>query len=336
MTNEMMYRSCSMSVVILILVFAFESNSFSASRAILQKVKSVDPATIKAPYNRNDINGVNSEDSTGKSPGDSVSAAEQVAKALSCREILGAVESLIYPGEEKLHYQTQAVHQRKRQKVATNALKRLVKFLIGVSAEEERKELVKEENFYRLCACATSAVSDSSISTYWTDRLDISSYLDAIYTLGALAPLPQNVTMNTIYPLLTELNKLFINGMKNNDFKFLPTEITSLNWACERLSYIVPDENSERGENFVSEALSTNTRQSDLIKLDLVCSGTSDIAAARKKLLLPFDILHGLVKGTTNVQDMKKYVPFKAELLTTRDGKTVSERRETCWMADEG
>jgi hypothetical protein len=33
---------------------------------------------------------------------------------------------------------------------------------------------------------------------------------------------------------------------------------------------------------------------------------------------------------------MKRFVPFKSELLTTRDGKTVSERRETCWMADEG
>ena len=33
---------------------------------------------------------------------------------------------------------------------------------------------------------------------------------------------------------------------------------------------------------------------------------------------------------------MAKEVPFKAEKLVTRDGKRVDERRETCWMAEDG
>jgi alkylated DNA repair dioxygenase AlkB len=36
------------------------------------------------------------------------------------------------------------------------------------------------------------------------------------------------------------------------------------------------------------------------------------------------------------VELLAKEVPFKVEQLVTRDGARVDERRETCWMADEG
>lgn len=294
-----------------LLVFSPETSSFSASSKAAgtfekaQRGKSTGYATLNIDgsiqkkvvadtliANRigsNGGKGGNSEDIMLKNIGGEsvVSAAELVSKALSGREVLDAVESLIYPGEETLHYQMQAVHQRKRQKVATNALKRLVKFLIGVLADEERKQLVEEKAFYRLCVCATSAINErakdsNSPSTYWIDRSDISSYLDVIYSLAALAPLPQDVTINAIHPLLKELNKLFMNGMKNNELKFTPTEITSLGYSCERLSYSIPKKMSTENKHFISTSM---------------FSGANDILAARKKLQLPFGILHGLVKG---------------------------------------
>ena len=36
------------------------------------------------------------------------------------------------------------------------------------------------------------------------------------------------------------------------------------------------------------------------------------------------------------VESLAREVPFKVEQLVTRDGARVDERRETCWMADEG
>ena len=36
------------------------------------------------------------------------------------------------------------------------------------------------------------------------------------------------------------------------------------------------------------------------------------------------------------VKSLAAEVPFKVEQLVTRDGTRVDERRETCWMADEG
>ena len=36
------------------------------------------------------------------------------------------------------------------------------------------------------------------------------------------------------------------------------------------------------------------------------------------------------------VEALAAEVPFRAEKLVTRDGKRVDERRETCWMAEDG
>jgi hypothetical protein len=52
-----------------------------------------------------------------------------------------------------------------------------------------------------------------------------------------------------------------------------------------RLSYIIPEEKSE----------------GNLDILKVLSSSTSGILAARKKLELPFEIWHGLVKGIVDV-----------------------------------
>lgn len=40
--------------------------------------------------------------------------------------------------------------------------------------------------------------------------------------------------------------------------------------------------------------------------------------------------------GRVTVADLAAEVPFRAEQLVTRDGRRVDERRETCWMAEDG
>ena len=269
-----------------------------------------------------------------------ISAAELVAKASTFQEVMVAVDSLVYPGEEKLHYQTQAVHQRKRQKVASNALKRLVKFLVGVSMNQERQQLVESEKFYRLCVCATSAMTEKlsekeNAASYWLNRADVTTYLESLYALGALAPLPQNIIENAINPLLEQLNKINVERDRNSkdtievlpfNLKLKPTEISGLEWCINRMkmreSKSVSDtdtanqmkDNDPAGNNQILVA-------SVPVELNSIIA-TKNIISSREKLELPFLILHGLVKGITTVEEMRRMVPFKAEMLTTKDGKT--------------
>jgi hypothetical protein len=256
-----------------------------------------------------------------------ISAAELVARAISFEDVIAAADTLIYPGEEKLHYQTQTVHQRKRQKVATNALKRLVKFLVGISVSPEKERLINSDNFYRLCVCATASINEKftpgGAEAYWQSQSDISSFLEAIYCLGALAPLPARVTADAVHPLLIQLDSIFADRHRSSNsnsktpvtdqlpVKFVasPTDISSIEWAIQRIC------------SYYSPPISPSPTN---VKIGIAASPSLDlkhIMARRKELELPFEVLHGIVKGVTSVEEMRKMVPFKAETLQTRDGK---------------
>ena len=50
---------------------------------------------------------------------------------------------------------------------------------------------------------------------------------------------------------------------------------------------------------------------------------------------VPFRFQPYLTAGLIDLETLKREVPFKREQLTTRDGRRVDERRETCWMGEE-
>jgi alkylated DNA repair dioxygenase AlkB len=49
---------------------------------------------------------------------------------------------------------------------------------------------------------------------------------------------------------------------------------------------------------------------------------------------VPFRFQPYLTTGLIDLETLKREVPFKRERLTTRDGRRVDERRETCWMGE--
>lgn len=262
------------------------------------------------------------------------SPAELVDRALSYEDVMIATCSLVYPGEEKLHYQTQSVHQRKRQKVATNALKRLVKFLVGVSVDFERQQLVEDEKFYRLCMCATAPLNDKFTTNgtlpFWLTRSDVSSYLDVVYCLGVLAPLPTKITVEAINPLLAQLNQILSGRVSDrndgmSDVKLKPTEISSLEWAVQRLSRDTPTSDNHVNKNDL-------TRDQPAIKASStdLPSSISKVVTSIKQLNLPFEVLHGVVKGITSIEEMRRMVPFKSDTLQTRDGRQGGFFSQTC------
>lgn len=268
-----------------ILLWSFNATSLRNQRFVTRNFNTANIGSLKMSSS-----GASNNDGPSE-----VSAAELVARATSSSDILVAVQTLVYPGEERLHFQTQPVHQRKRQKVASNALKRLVKFLVGVSVSDERHELVEGEQFYRLCMCATASVNDkksdeNGACSYWLSSSDVSSYLEALYCLGALAPLPSRIVTDAVNPLLSNINSLLSDrksdkkdtsaAISPSEIRLKTTEISSLEWAVQRIR---------------------NTAFTVPVTAPLIPSmtETSNVINTRKNLKLPFEILHGIVKGVT-------------------------------------
>jgi len=226
---------------------------------------------------------------------DGASVGERIAKATSAAELLAVEPLLIYPGEETRAHQQQLVHQRKRQRYATNALTRLVKYLIGVEVDGERQRAVESEALRRLVVCAAAALGTA---TPWVDDTDVTSFVDLLRALGALGPLP-----DTCAAAVRPLFEHFDGALVHRTVHLSPAKLSSLEWAGHRLFHGVE---------------------------------YAGIAAAHAALNLPFRVLHALAKDVVSLDAVRREVKFTKDLLTTRDGKTVSERRETCWMAEPG
>ena len=226
------------------------------------------------------------------------SVGERISTATSAAELLAVEPLLIHPGEETKVHQHQLVHQRKRQRHATSVLARLVKYVIGVEVNNERGSAVASEAFRRLVVCATAGVGPSGHATPWVDEdTDVASYVECVRALGALAPLPE-ACLAAARPLFEHFDAALPRTLHLS-----PAKLSAVEWAGRRL--------------FLSAEY-------------------QGISAAHSALKLPFRVLHALAKDVVSLDAIKKEVKFKQDLLTTRDGRTVSERRETCWMADPG
>ena len=156
---------------------------------------------------------------------------EAISKANSVVEILTATELLSYPGEEKYHFETQEIHQRKRQQAGTNALKKLVKHLIGSSVTFQRTNITSKYEFARLCQCIFSPTLPNG--TY--SIISLKSYFEALKAIGSLSPLPESLINMTIIPFLHNIQLLLMNNRNEN--LLTPSLISGAEWACRYYIY---------------------------------------------------------------------------------------------------
>jgi hypothetical protein len=117
-----------------------------------------------------------------------ISAAEAVAVANSFQEVLQAVSLFRLPGLEIQPHEKQLIHLRKRQATSTHALKRICKFLIGVSCKNNRLSAIQTVEFLNLLKCSFFPLSESTYSSEVNGQ-DVDSYCDAFRAVGSLAPL---------------------------------------------------------------------------------------------------------------------------------------------------
>lgn len=81
-------------------------------------------------------------------------------------------------------------------------------------------------------------------------------------------------------------------------------------------------------------------RPSDISGLHWACCslGLEDMARPLEPFMqpLPFRVLPSAAADLLSLDELHREVPFKEEMIKTKSGKQVRERRQTCWMADEG
>jgi len=248
---------------------------------------------------------------TGTSEG--VSAAEAISKATNPFAMLDASLLLIAPGEEKLHYHHQAVHQKKRQSAATNALKRLAKMLVGVAPEvgERRLQILRDARFDRIVICALTPVGDEATVA---EVNEFNSFVASLTHLAILSPLPLALFEARISSLLGKMDKQLDTIASSIEAE----QLCALHWAISRLRLLHPPTSPSLPPPFSSS------------------SSSSQIEKAFLALDLPFRVIQGGVTELLSIKEIKESVPFKKENLITRDGNRVQERRQTCWMAEEG
>lgn len=231
-----------------------------------------------------------------------LSVGEIIDRAQSIEELLQTGQLLCRKGEEKLHYETQLVHQRRRQSYATNAINKIVKILIGSSNIVLHKSLMtcSKFAFENIIQCAFDGTSDELPAKI--DQKDFKNYYHALRSCAILYPFISDSSISTIYNSIRTIETYLSTGGTSSSRLCTSAQLDGIHWACDRLQYFT----SPTG------------------------SGSSLIKKMYEELHLPFKVRLGLVSGLANVSALVREVPFKAESLVTMNGKKVIERRETC------
>ena len=102
------------------------------------------------------------------------------------------------PGQERQHFETQYVHMRRRQLTASNALRRLARFLVGAASERERRSIAASPHLESFVVCALHPLPEERPE-------DVISFCDALRSLGQLAPLNHTFVGTELEPMVSRL-----------------------------------------------------------------------------------------------------------------------------------
>ena len=223
--------------------------------------------------------------------------AEEIVKATTCDEILRVAKRLPLHGDPAMKaHETQIIHQQKRKKIATNAIKRLSKWLIGASSVQKLVQVTSSSEFETLCKCALSCLLDERTGRPFSpekySNADVELFSEALRALGCMDP-PENV-ISIVRQSIDVMDVPCVNLLQDSS-------LTGSVTALERLGIV-----------------------------------NEQLFEAERRMKLPFKLLPSLVDGKISLQDLMKEVKFRQDSFTTVQGKQVLERRRTSWMADHG
>jgi alkylated DNA repair dioxygenase AlkB len=232
----------------------------------------------------------------------SISIGERIQEAKTVEEILNSASEhgeLVLDGEELYHWQTQDVHKLKNKKASVNGLKRIAKMISG---HDNIKNYHRNSNFEKNLARLIKGASLIKGKT-------ASDNVDAIRAVASIVQLMtkeerDDSSIGEAFDALAEII--------DEDFETLTIgERIVYDWSLRAVKKKIVSNNRKNNNN----------------------NNNDDVNKMPFRYLTPniSDVLDGI-----SLEDLRREVPFKAEKLVTRDGKRVDERRQTCFVAEDG
>lgn len=203
-------------------------------------------------------------------------------------------------------------------------LTRLHRESVGISTSltTQKASLCEDDRFYHLTKLVATYLNPKVNKEMSRDTFSLGC--QAIYILSVLInPILKSCKSEVLSAHFFPLFECFVQF--KSKFALSDQDIAHISYAGTRvLSSLSSNSLAER-----SDLISTLTPS--------VLESFSVITERYDSLQLPFKVLpHALDEDESSIyRELLNQIPFRAETLVTRDGKKVTERRETCWMAEK-
>ncbi|KAG8463759.1 hypothetical protein KFE25_004032 [Diacronema lutheri] len=271
-----------------------------------------------------------------------------IERAACADEVLAAAARIPAPGPPfAAAHLADDVHQRRRQRLACNALQRLAALLIGSGNAYSRSEVMLDERFSHAAQCA--AAPSCARADGADDELDATSAREVIASLAALAALcgedavaraRAREALPTLAPLRAAALALGARAERLSPLMRI-AEACSARHALRRLvGRTAPTPRLDEAVRHLPFDIAFGAIALPAAAAAAASGGgggeTVDGHAEREPAEAPSALLGLLLSGELSVDCLLREVPFAQSELLTADGRRVRERRHTAWLADNG
>ena len=152
------------------------------------------------------------------------------------------------------------------------------------------------------------------------NQASYSSNEEVSTAVDSLQMLVFNNEMNEVdfMQFVTEKLVILRNTLKNKRELFHSADVSHIYWCVEKFCQV----------DSIAAALLQDSE---------VCNAIEFIDSVNDNLKLPFKVLHKMLHSRLDItmNTLLHEIPFKNDILKSKDGKLFTERRKTCWMVEE-
>lgn len=250
---------------------------------------------------------------------------QAIQESSSSHQLLETSKRMWLPSDENLapHLKTQRIHHEKRIKAASQLLQKLGDCLgneVGVKFHSEIWMQASENGLKRaILAASIPFVKDGVDDLESIDGKNICMTLEGLHSIiGYTLPNSSSKEMQELDSEIVECIIRLVSLAEDLAWSLTMHEVCQVRWAIKgihsRIGHLLYDEGDMHNINSIIENLDQRVSK------------------------LPFDIIPSCIDWNKEVNDnimgrLLDDIPFNFDIITTRTGDKVEERRGTAWVA---
>jgi len=256
------------------------------------------------------------------------SIGEAVQQAQNVPDLLEVASQFWLPTDVDLptHLRTQAIHHEKRQRWGAQLLSKLGVICLQTTTVWEDPRFARAV----MAAILPFPANNKSIATDKELRI-LRETLLGLHTLAGSME-PSSITLNE---KILESIKLLLERSEINAKRFSLSEAMEVRWAARGLlaklgSAVSPikvsQDKNDNLQEYLASAFTQLESRVNALPFDILPGGVD------------FSDLHGNGIGSQKdiMTSLQESIPFKFDTIVTRQGTSVTERRGTAWVAEDG